>query len=67
MRLQVEIEQEDDGRWIAEVASLPGCMSYGVRREDAIRSTEALALRVLADLCENGDDSFAREAFAVQA
>ena len=67
MRLQVEIEPEADGRWIAEVASLPGCMSYGVTREDAIRSAEALALRVLADLCENGDDSFAREAFAVQA
>jgi predicted RNase H-like HicB family nuclease len=67
MRLQIEIEQEDDGRWIAEVASLPGCMSYGVTREDAIRSAEALALRLLADLCENGDDSFAREAFTVQA
>jgi hypothetical protein len=42
-------------------------MSYGVTKEDAIRSAEALALHALAGRCENGDDSFAREAFAVQS
>jgi len=67
MQLRIEIEQEGDGRWIAEVPSLPGCLSYGVTREDAVRSAEALALRILADRCELGDDSVAREAFAVSA
>jgi len=67
MPLRIDIDREDDGRWIAEVPDLPGCMSYGVTKEDAIRTVEALALHLLADRCENGDDSFAREAFAVQA
>jgi predicted RNase H-like HicB family nuclease len=42
----IELEQEDDGRWIAEVAELPGVMAYGRTREDALAKAEALALRV---------------------
>jgi len=67
MTLKIEIEREEDGRWIAEVPALSGCLCYGVTREDAVRSTEALALRILAERCEAGDDSFARDAFAVPA
>ncbi|MFA7343327.1 MAG: type II toxin-antitoxin system HicB family antitoxin [Terrimicrobiaceae bacterium] len=67
MTLKIEIEREEDGRWIAEVPSLPGCLGYGVTKEEAVRSTEALALRILAERCEAGDDSFARDAFAVPA
>jgi len=51
----VEIEREDDGRWIAEVVDLPGAMAYGQTREEAVSRAEALALRILADRLENGE------------
>ena len=54
-KLAVEIEREDDGRWIAEVPGLPGVMAYGDTREEAIARVEALALRVLADRLEHGE------------
>ncbi len=49
MTLHVEFDREDDGRWIAEIPALPGVLVYGDSREAALRSVEALALRVLAD------------------
>jgi predicted RNase H-like HicB family nuclease len=55
MELRVELEREDDGRWIAEIPSLPGVMVYGDTRDDALRAVEALALRVLADRLESGE------------
>lgn len=55
MRLTVEIDREDDGRWIAEVPELPGTLVYGSSREDALASAKALALRVLADKLEHGE------------
>ena len=53
MNCTLDCEQEDDGRWIAEVPELPGVMSYGASRDEAILKTEALALRVLAERLEN--------------
>ncbi len=55
MRFTVELEQEDDGRWIAEVGDLPGVMAYGATREQALAAAEALALRVLADRLDHGE------------
>jgi predicted RNase H-like HicB family nuclease len=55
MRLTVELETEEDGRWIAEVLELPGTLVYGSSREDALASAQALALRVLADKLEHGE------------
>ena len=55
MHLAVEIEQEADGRWLAEIAHLPGVLAYGATRQDAIARAEALALRVLADQLEHGE------------
>jgi predicted RNase H-like HicB family nuclease len=52
---RVEVEQEDDGRWIAEVMDLPGVLAYGKTRAEALTNVEALALRVLADRVENGE------------
>jgi len=52
MSFTIEIEREDDGRWIAEVIDLPGVMSYGDTREVAVSRAEAIALRVLADRVE---------------
>jgi predicted RNase H-like HicB family nuclease len=53
--LTIEIEQEEDGRWLAEVPELPGVMSYGQTREEAIVRAKALALRVLADRLDHGE------------
>lgn len=53
--MKIEIEQEQDGRWIAEVPELPGTMAYGSTRDDAIARVKALALRVLADRLEHGE------------
>lgn len=55
MNLTVEIEREEDGRWLAEVPDLPGVMAYGESRDQAVARAEALALRVLADRLEHGE------------
>ncbi len=52
--MKIEIEREDNGRWIAEVPDLPGVMVYGKSREEAISRVKALALRVLADRQTHG-------------
>ncbi len=51
----VETEQEEDGRWLAEVAALPGVMAYGTTKAEANAKVQALALRVIADRLENGE------------
>ena len=55
MTFQIELEQETDGRWLAEVAALPGVATYGVTRTDAVTRVQALALRVLAERLEHGE------------
>ena len=55
--MQVEVEREDDGRWIAEVSALPGAMAYGSTKAEAIMKVEALVLRALADKIEQGEDA----------
>ena len=55
--MQVEVEEEADGRWIGEVSGLSGVMAYGASREEAIRKAEALALRVLADRLEHDEQT----------
>jgi predicted RNase H-like HicB family nuclease len=51
----VEVEREDDGRWIGEVVDLPGVLTYGVSRDEAVSKAKALAFRVLADRLEHGE------------
>lgn len=63
MNLSVEIDREEDGRWIAEVAALPGVLAYGETRETALASAQVLALRVLAERPEHREH--APEAFSV--
>lgn len=55
VQLKVELEREDDGRWIAEVLDLPGVLAYGEDPDAALRSARALALRVIADRIEHGE------------
>ncbi|MGH7929220.1 MAG: type II toxin-antitoxin system HicB family antitoxin [Candidatus Binatia bacterium] len=52
----VEVEREEDGRWIGEVPDLPGVLAYGQSREEAVSRAKALAFRVLADRLEHGED-----------
>lgn len=55
MPLTIEVEQEGDGRWIAEVPELPGVLTYGRTRPEAIARAQALSLRVLADRLDHGE------------
>lgn len=57
MDLTIELEQEEDGRWIAEVIDIPGVLTYGQSREEAVAKVKALAFRVLADRLERGESS----------
>lgn len=55
MTFKIEIEQEEDGRWIAEVMDLPGVLAYGKTPEEARAKVQALALRVIADRLEHSE------------
>jgi predicted RNase H-like HicB family nuclease len=57
MQLAIELEREDDGRWIAEVPALSGVLAYGKSRDQAVAMVQALALRVLAEQLEHGEAS----------
>ena len=53
--MKVELDREQDGRWIAEVPDLPGVMVCAESREEAVAKVEALALRAIADRLEHGE------------
>ena len=55
MKVQIEIELEDDGRFLAEAPALPGVLAYGRTRQEAVRNVQALVLRVIADRLEHGE------------
>ena len=55
MKLIVEIEREDDGRWLAEISEIPGALAYGISEAEATAKAQALALRVIADRLEHGE------------
>jgi predicted RNase H-like HicB family nuclease len=52
---KVEVEQEEDGRWLAEVLELPGVLAYGQSQDAAVSKVQALALRVIAERLEHGE------------
>jgi predicted RNase H-like HicB family nuclease len=54
--LRIELELEQDGRWLASVPELSGVMAYGATEEEAIRKAKAVALQILADMIENGEE-----------
>ena len=55
MPFTIEVEKEEDGRWLSEIPELPGVLAYGRTREEAIARAQVLALRVLADRLEHGE------------
>ncbi len=66
--MKIEIDREEDGRWIAEIPELPGVMVYGTSRNQAIAKAEALALRVMADRLEHEEEiPELKEVFAISA
>ncbi|PZV20095.1 MAG: HicB family protein [Snowella sp.] len=54
-QFHIEVEQEEDGRWIADIPELPGVMVYGQTQIEAVSLVQALALRVIADKLEQGE------------
>jgi predicted RNase H-like HicB family nuclease len=55
MRFKIDIDREEDGRWIAEVPDLPGVLTYGQSRDEAVARVQALALRVIAERLEHNE------------
>lgn len=55
MTFRIDVEQEEDGRWIAEVLELAGALTYGPTRDEAIAKAKALALRAVAERLEHGE------------
>ncbi len=55
MNLRLELEQEEDGRWIAEAEGFPGVLAYGATKEEAFQACAALCLRVILDRMEHGE------------
>jgi predicted RNase H-like HicB family nuclease len=55
--VKIEVETEMDGRFIAEIPSIPGALSYGDTEREAVSKVEALALRILAERLDAGEDS----------
>ena len=55
--MRIDVDREDDGRWIAEIPELPGVIVYGPTRDAAISKAKALALRILADRIEHGEET----------
>ena len=51
----IELDREEDGRWLAEIPDLPGVLCYGTSRDEAIARVQALALRVLAERLEHAE------------
>ncbi len=64
--LTIEVEREDDGRWIAELTAVPGALAYGATEAEARSRAAGLACRVIADLIEHGEPipQAARDQFA---
>ena len=54
--IPIVVGREEDGRWWADIESMPGVMAYGDTRESAIAAVRALALRVAADCIDHGED-----------
>jgi predicted RNase H-like HicB family nuclease len=54
--LAIEVEQEEDGRFLASIPELPGVMAYGGSQEEATRKVKSIALQILADMIESGEE-----------
>ena len=67
LRFTIELDREDDGRFIAEVRELPGALAYGATEAEAIAKVKAVALQILAGEIEAGERDLAKLSFDVAA
>jgi predicted RNase H-like HicB family nuclease len=67
MDFSIETDREVDGRWIAEVPALPGAIVYGATKAEAVAKAKALALHVIADRIDHGEDAGERVSLTFQA
>lgn len=67
MNYSLEVEQEADGRWLAEVPELSGALAYGTSADEAMAKAAALALRVLAEQLEHGETTASDIRFSLPA
>ena len=66
--MKIEVERENDQRWLAEAPAIPGALAYGESRAAAIAKVEALVLRILADRLDHGEPAAeVEEVFTVNA
>jgi predicted RNase H-like HicB family nuclease len=65
MEFEIVFDREEDGRWIAEIETLPGVLAYGATSAEARSKVEALALRVIADRIDSDQSTPDRVSFAV--
>ena len=56
LTLRIDIDREDDGRWIVDAVDLPGVMCYGTTKKQAVDLTARLALHVIDERIEHGED-----------
>jgi predicted RNase H-like HicB family nuclease len=54
--LRIEMDRETDGRFLASVPDLPGVMAYGTSESEAVGKVKSIALQVLADMIDSGED-----------
>ena len=64
MEFEISFDREEDGRWIAEIESLPGVLAYGATKKEAQSKVQALALRVIADRLEKDQSTAVSVRFA---
>jgi len=64
MEFEISFDREEDGRWIAEIESLPGVLAYGATKNEAQSKVKALALRVIADQIEKEQSTAGSVRFA---
>jgi predicted RNase H-like HicB family nuclease len=52
---KVEIEQEEDGRWSADIPALSGCAAWGYTRKEALEALQEGAQAYLEVMIEHND------------
>ena len=55
MKYRVLVEADEDGMFVAQVPALPGCISQGKTRSEALQNAKEAIEGYLASLAEHGD------------
>jgi predicted RNase H-like HicB family nuclease len=55
VKFRVRIERDEDGFFVAEVPSLPGCVTQGSTREEAVNNAQEAIAAYLESLRVHGE------------